>query len=175
MRTPWEKFRAQISLDLSFTASQDVPYGSETSQSADKCRMMITLQKIPQTDGPTPANKTQLSEWPQALRISWIEPPSRWWCTLAGNIRTVWPTTFWSARWRWAETRMVWRSLSSPRPSCGTRWVDISPLSSSQGFVQQNPQTEWSREITNANPKPEWRIGAPQPLTYTFLSNSLLS
>jgi hypothetical protein len=67
----------QISLDLSFTELQDVPYGSKTSQSADKCRMMITLQKIPQTDGPAPANKTQLSEWPQALRISWIEPPSR--------------------------------------------------------------------------------------------------
>jgi hypothetical protein len=67
----------QISLDLSFTELQDVPYGSKTSQSADKCRMMIALQKIPQTDGPAPANKTQLSEWPQALRISWIEPPSR--------------------------------------------------------------------------------------------------
>jgi hypothetical protein len=67
----------QISLDLSFTESQDVPYGSKTSQSTDKCRMMITLRKIPQTDGPAPANKTQLLEWPQALRISWIEPPSR--------------------------------------------------------------------------------------------------
>jgi hypothetical protein len=33
----------QISLDLSFTESQDVPYGSKTSQIADKCRMMITL------------------------------------------------------------------------------------------------------------------------------------
>jgi hypothetical protein len=54
----------QISLDLSFTQTQDVPYGSQTSQSADKCRMMITLQKIPQNDGPAPANKTQLSEWP---------------------------------------------------------------------------------------------------------------
>jgi hypothetical protein len=54
----------QISLDLSFTESQDVPYGSTTSQSTDKYRMMITLQKIPQTDGPAPANKTQLSEWP---------------------------------------------------------------------------------------------------------------
>jgi hypothetical protein len=54
----------QISLDLSFTELQDVPYGSKTSQSADKCRMMITLQKIPQTDGPSPVNKTQLSEWP---------------------------------------------------------------------------------------------------------------
>jgi hypothetical protein len=54
----------QISLDLSFTESQDVPYGYQTSQSADKCRMMITLQKIPQIDGPDPANKTQLSEWP---------------------------------------------------------------------------------------------------------------
>jgi hypothetical protein len=54
----------QISLDLSFTESQDVPYGSETSQFADKCRMMITLQKIPQTNGHAPANKTQLSEWP---------------------------------------------------------------------------------------------------------------
>jgi hypothetical protein len=67
----------QISLDLSFIESQDVPYGSKTSQSTDKCRMMITLQKIPQNDGPAPANKTQLSEWPQALRISWIEPPFR--------------------------------------------------------------------------------------------------
>jgi hypothetical protein len=54
----------QISLDLSFTESQDVPYGSETSQSTDKCRMMITLQKIHQTDGHAPANKTQLSGWP---------------------------------------------------------------------------------------------------------------
>jgi hypothetical protein len=54
----------QISLDMSFTESQDVPYGSTTSQSADKYRMMITLQKIPQTDGHAPANKTQLSEWP---------------------------------------------------------------------------------------------------------------
>jgi hypothetical protein len=44
----------QISLDLSFTEPQEVPYGSETSQSADKCRMMITLQKIPQTDFPPP-------------------------------------------------------------------------------------------------------------------------
>jgi hypothetical protein len=33
----------QISLDLSFTESQDVPYGSMTSQSADKYIMMITL------------------------------------------------------------------------------------------------------------------------------------
>jgi hypothetical protein len=54
----------QISLDMSFIESQDVPYGSKTSQSADKCRMMMTLRKIPQIDGPTPANKTQLSEWP---------------------------------------------------------------------------------------------------------------
>jgi hypothetical protein len=69
----------QISLDLSFTESQDVPYGSTTSQFVDKCRMMINLQKIPQTYGPAPANKTQLLEWPQALRISWIEPPSISW------------------------------------------------------------------------------------------------
>jgi hypothetical protein len=67
----------QISLDLSFTELQDVSYGSKTSQSVETCRMMITLQKIPQTDGPAPANKTQLSEWSQALRISWIKPPSR--------------------------------------------------------------------------------------------------
>jgi hypothetical protein len=60
----------QISLDLSFTKSQDVPYGSTMSQSADKYIMMITPQKIPQTDGAAPANKSQLSEWPQALRIS---------------------------------------------------------------------------------------------------------
>jgi hypothetical protein len=33
----------QISLDLSFIESQDVPYGSKTSQSPDKCRMMINL------------------------------------------------------------------------------------------------------------------------------------
>jgi hypothetical protein len=69
----------KISLDPSFTESQDVPYGSTMSQFADKCRMMITLQKNPQTDGPAPANKTQLLEWPQALRISWIEPPSISW------------------------------------------------------------------------------------------------
>jgi hypothetical protein len=67
----------QISLDLSFTELQDIPYGSKTSQSVDKCRMMITLQKSPQTDGPSPTNKTLMSEWPQALRISWIKPPSR--------------------------------------------------------------------------------------------------
>jgi hypothetical protein len=54
----------KISLDLSFTESQDVPYGSTMSQSADKYRIMITLQKIPQTDGHAPTNKTQLSEWP---------------------------------------------------------------------------------------------------------------
>jgi hypothetical protein len=54
----------QISLDLSFTKSQDVPYGSMMSQSEDNYRMIITLQKIPQTDGIAPANKTQLSEWP---------------------------------------------------------------------------------------------------------------
>jgi hypothetical protein len=66
-----------ISLDMSFTESQDVPYGSKTSQFVDKCRMMITLQKSPQTNGPTLANKIQQSEWPQALKISWIEPPSR--------------------------------------------------------------------------------------------------
>jgi hypothetical protein len=59
-----DSYLKQISLDLSFTELQDVPYGSKTFQSVDKCRMMITLQKIPQTDGPTPANKTQLSEWP---------------------------------------------------------------------------------------------------------------
>jgi hypothetical protein len=69
----------KISLDLIFTESQDVPYGSTTSQSVDKYIMMITLHKIPQTDGPAPANKTQLSEWPQAFRISWIEPPSISW------------------------------------------------------------------------------------------------
>ena len=54
----------KISLDPSFTESPDVPYGSKTSQFADRCRMMITLQKIPQTDGHAPTNKTQLSEWP---------------------------------------------------------------------------------------------------------------
>jgi hypothetical protein len=55
----------QISLDLSFTESQDVPYGSQMSQSADKCRMMITLQKIPQTDGPAPANKPNCRNGPR--------------------------------------------------------------------------------------------------------------
>jgi hypothetical protein len=35
----------QISLDLSFTESQDVPYGSTMSQSTDKYRMMITSRK----------------------------------------------------------------------------------------------------------------------------------
>jgi hypothetical protein len=60
-----DSYLKQISLDLSFTESQDIPYGSKTSQSIEKCRMMITLQKIPQTDGPTPTNKTQLSEWPR--------------------------------------------------------------------------------------------------------------
>jgi hypothetical protein len=67
----------QISLDLSFSESQDVPYGSKMSQSADNDIRMITLQKSPQTDDHAPANKTQVSEWPQALWISWIEPPSR--------------------------------------------------------------------------------------------------
>ena len=67
----------QISLYLSFTESQDVPYGSKMYKSTDKCRMMITLQKIPQIDGPSPANKNQLSKWPQALKIRWFEPPSR--------------------------------------------------------------------------------------------------
>ena len=33
----------QIFLDLSFTESHDIPYGSNTSQSIEKCRMMITL------------------------------------------------------------------------------------------------------------------------------------
>jgi hypothetical protein len=69
----------KISLYLSFTESQDVPYGSTMSKSADKYIMMITPQKNPQTDGPAPAKKNQLSEWPQALRISWIEPPSISW------------------------------------------------------------------------------------------------
>jgi hypothetical protein len=57
----------QISLDLSFTELQDVPYGSKTSQSADKCRMMITLQKIPQTDGPAPSEALD----GDGLRLEW--------------------------------------------------------------------------------------------------------
>jgi hypothetical protein len=57
----------QISLDLSFTESQDVPYGSETSQSADKCRMMITLQKIPQTDVLSPSEVLD----GDGLRLEW--------------------------------------------------------------------------------------------------------
>jgi hypothetical protein len=57
----------QISLDLNFTESQEVPYGSETSQSADKCRMMITLQKIPQTDCPPPPEALD----GDGLRLEW--------------------------------------------------------------------------------------------------------
>jgi hypothetical protein len=57
----------KISLDLSFTESQDVPYGSETSQSVDKCRMMITLQKIPQTDVPAPSEVLD----GDGLRLEW--------------------------------------------------------------------------------------------------------
>jgi hypothetical protein len=57
----------QISLDLSFTESPDVPYGSKTSQSADRCRMMITLQKIPQTDGPAPPEALD----GDGLRLEW--------------------------------------------------------------------------------------------------------
>jgi hypothetical protein len=57
----------QISLDLSFTKLQDVPYGSKTSQSADKCRMMITLQKIPQTNGPAPSEALD----GDGLRLEW--------------------------------------------------------------------------------------------------------
>jgi hypothetical protein len=33
----------QISLDMNFIESQDIPYGSKTSQSIEKCIMMITL------------------------------------------------------------------------------------------------------------------------------------
>jgi SPX domain protein involved in polyphosphate accumulation len=55
----------QISLDLSFTELQDVPYGSTTSQSTDKYRMMITLQKSTQTDGPTPATKPNCRNGPR--------------------------------------------------------------------------------------------------------------
>jgi hypothetical protein len=59
-----DSYLKQIFLDLSLTESKDVPYGSTMSQSADKYRMMITLQKIPQNDGHAPTNKTQMSEWP---------------------------------------------------------------------------------------------------------------
>jgi hypothetical protein len=38
-----DSYLKQISLDLSFTKSQDIPYVSKMSQSVDKCRMMITL------------------------------------------------------------------------------------------------------------------------------------
>ena len=38
-----DSYLKKISLDLSFTELQDIPYGSKTSQSADKCRMMITI------------------------------------------------------------------------------------------------------------------------------------
>ena len=62
-----EQNHKQITLDLSFSESQDVPYGSKTSQSIDNDIRMITLQKIPQTDDHAPANKTQVLEWPQAL------------------------------------------------------------------------------------------------------------
>jgi hypothetical protein len=57
----------QISLDLSFTESQDVPYGSQMSQYADKCRMMITLQKIPQTDVLAPSEVLA----GDGLRLEW--------------------------------------------------------------------------------------------------------
>jgi hypothetical protein len=57
----------KISLDLSFTELQDVPYGSKTSQYANKCRMMITLQKIPQTDGPPPSKALD----GDGLRLEW--------------------------------------------------------------------------------------------------------
>jgi hypothetical protein len=57
----------QISLDLSFTELQDVPYGFKTSQSADKCRMMITLQKIPQIDGPAPSKALD----GDGMRLEW--------------------------------------------------------------------------------------------------------
>ena len=56
-----------ISLDMSFTELQEVPYGSETSQSADKCRMMITLQKIPQTDFSPPSKALD----GDGLRLEW--------------------------------------------------------------------------------------------------------
>jgi hypothetical protein len=72
-----EPNQKQITLDLSFSESQDVPYGSKTSQSIDNDIRIITLQKSPQTDDHAPANKTQVLEWPQALWIRWIEPPSR--------------------------------------------------------------------------------------------------
>jgi hypothetical protein len=57
----------QISLDLSFTELQDVPYGSKTSQSTYKFRMMITLQKIPQTNGPAPFEELD----GDGLRLEW--------------------------------------------------------------------------------------------------------
>jgi hypothetical protein len=57
----------QISLDLSFTELQDVPYGSKTSQSADKCRMMITLHKIPQTAGLSPSEAL----YGDGMRLEW--------------------------------------------------------------------------------------------------------
>jgi hypothetical protein len=57
----------QISLDLSFTELKDVPYGSKTSQSTDKCRMMITLQKIPQTNGSAPFESLD----GYGLRLEW--------------------------------------------------------------------------------------------------------
>jgi hypothetical protein len=57
----------QISLDLSFTELQDVPYGSKTSQSADKCRMMINLQKSTQTDDPTPSEALD----GDGMRLEW--------------------------------------------------------------------------------------------------------
>jgi hypothetical protein len=57
----------QISLDLSFSESRDVPYGSKTSQSIDNDIRIITLKKSPQTNDHASANKTQVLEWPQAL------------------------------------------------------------------------------------------------------------
>jgi hypothetical protein len=57
----------RISLDLSFTELQDVPYGSKMSQSVDKCRMMITLQKIPQNVGPAPSEALD----GDGMRLEW--------------------------------------------------------------------------------------------------------
>jgi hypothetical protein len=54
----------QISLDMSFSESHDVPYGSKTSQSIDNDIRIITLQKGPQIDDHDPANKTQVLQWP---------------------------------------------------------------------------------------------------------------
>ena len=168
-------FRPRFRVDLPISEKDWItgrPLASKPSQSEAKDPMVITLRKNPQNDGWDPASKTQVTEWPKALLISWIEPFFRWWCALAGNSWTVRP---------WCLSKSIggsvlsvewcgW-SLSSLRPSCGTsEWVFHHWVA-----LQQNPQTVCSRAITSKYQNREWIIGAPQPSIYTFPSISLLS